>query len=95
MKRYTKDENEFIFNTVLSMTLKDENLRNHLARGYINATTLPVIKALKRKITDRTEDALLVQAGMVVCGIWHPERRWGQQPKAQTFRKMYEQKYLR
>lgn len=95
MRRYTKDENEFIFNTVLSMTLKNEDLRNNLARGYINPTTIPVIKALKRKITDRTEDALLVQAGLVVCGIWHPDRRWGKQPKAKTFRAMYEAKYLK
>ena len=95
MRRYTKDENEFIFNTVYSLTKDNVILRNHLARGYINSSTMAVIKALKRKITDRTEDALLVQAGMVVCGIWHPDRSWGKQPKAQTFRKMYEQKYLR
>jgi hypothetical protein len=95
MKRYTREENEFIFNTVYSMAKDNKLLQDYLARGYINATTTPVVKALNRKITDRTADALLVQASMVVCGIWHPDRRWGKQPKAKTFRSMYEAKYLR
>ena len=95
MKRYTKEENEFIFNTVYGLTKDNVILRNYLKRGYINATTTPVIKALNRKITDRTADALLVQASMVVCGIWFSDTNWGKQSKAQVFRKMYLEKYLR
>ena len=89
-KDYTSYENNKMFYVIYEAVKNDEKLREKCKAGYVNQYNIHIINELKNYIHGRSDTALAIQVSLVVCGIWYPERKWGQHSRALMFNEMYE-----
>ena len=89
-KDYTSYENDKMFHVIYEMVKDNEALREKCRTGYVNKHNIHIINELKNYIHGRSDTALAIQVSLVVCGIWYPERKWGQHSRALMFNEMYE-----
>ena len=94
-KRYTQVENETMFNVVYNMVKDDKGLQEVCRKGYLNATSEPVINELRKHIKNRSDEALAIQMSLVTCACFFPDRLWSNHSRAVKYRQMYEQKCLK
>jgi hypothetical protein len=89
-KCYSSQEVQTIFNVVRDLTKNNEHMQNSCKRGYLNEDTKVILNELKKYITDRTDDALLVQMSLVAVVLYAPTAKWAKNSGA---RKYFELQY--
>ena len=84
-KCYSSQEVQTIFNVVRDLTKDNEQMQNSCKRGYLNEDTKVILNELKKYITDRTDDALLVQMSLVAVVLYAPTAKWAKNSGARKY----------